>query len=335
MISHLLDLTKIFCYIVFMTEKKRSLPANAPTEYKVDNAVILAAGFGSRFTPISLCKPKGLVKIGGVPLVERQILHLLQKGICDITLITGYMAEAFFYLKDKYGVKFIFNPDHAVKNNLSSLYFARKELKNTYILSSDNYMSENIYSPTETMSWYSCAYAHEYTNEWCLDLDDDNRIVDVHVGGKNSWYMYGSVFFNRDFSDKMVPLLEKYYPLPEWADKYWEDILIAHANDLPIYAKKFSENIVYEFESLDELRAFDRSTTEDEENPYIAEIAELLAVPVKKIREFSPVASAAAYPGAFRFSVENKRFVALPANHEDMPANPLAQGRLLHVYPCE
>ena len=40
--------------------------------YKVRNAVIMAAGFSSRFAPLSYECPKGLVKIKGEVLVERQ-----------------------------------------------------------------------------------------------------------------------------------------------------------------------------------------------------------------------------------------------------------------------
>lgn len=41
--------------------------------YKVDNAVILAAGSASRFIPLSLEQPKGLYEVKGEPLIERQI----------------------------------------------------------------------------------------------------------------------------------------------------------------------------------------------------------------------------------------------------------------------
>ena len=41
--------------------------------YKVDNAIILAAGLSSRFAPISYEKPKGLLRVRGEVLIERQI----------------------------------------------------------------------------------------------------------------------------------------------------------------------------------------------------------------------------------------------------------------------
>ena len=62
------------------------------------NAIILAAGKSSRFAPFTYEKPKGLFRVKGEILVERQIEQLLQAGISDIYVVVGYMKEKFFYL---------------------------------------------------------------------------------------------------------------------------------------------------------------------------------------------------------------------------------------------
>ena len=41
--------------------------------YKVDNAVIMAAGTASRFAPLSFERPKALIEVKGEVLIERQI----------------------------------------------------------------------------------------------------------------------------------------------------------------------------------------------------------------------------------------------------------------------
>ena len=73
--------------------------------YRVDCAVIMAAGFGSRFVPLSFETPKGLLEVFGEPMVERQIKQLIEAGITDIAIVVGYMKEKFDYLTDKYGVR--------------------------------------------------------------------------------------------------------------------------------------------------------------------------------------------------------------------------------------
>ena len=74
--------------------------------YKVDNAVILAAGAATRFVPLSLEQPKGLYEVRDEKIIERQIKQLKSAGINNITLVLGYKKEMFFYLKDKYNIKF-------------------------------------------------------------------------------------------------------------------------------------------------------------------------------------------------------------------------------------
>ena len=53
---------------------RKGLEALAP--YRVDNAVILAAGAATRFIPLSLEQPKGLYEVKGERLIDRQIEHI-------------------------------------------------------------------------------------------------------------------------------------------------------------------------------------------------------------------------------------------------------------------
>ena len=101
----------------------------------VNNAVIMAAGTSSRFAPLSYEKPKALIEVKGEVLIERQIRQLKDSGIKEIYIVTGYMAEQFDYLKDKYGVCLIHNPFYLSRNNNSSIWVARNVIKNTYICS--------------------------------------------------------------------------------------------------------------------------------------------------------------------------------------------------------
>ena len=45
--------------------------------YRVDNAVIMAAGTSSRFAPLSYERPKALTEVKGEVLIERQIRQIL------------------------------------------------------------------------------------------------------------------------------------------------------------------------------------------------------------------------------------------------------------------
>ena len=63
---------------------------DALENYKVDNAVILAAGASTRFIPLSLEQPKGLFEVKGERLIERQIKQLKDAGIDDITVVVVF-----------------------------------------------------------------------------------------------------------------------------------------------------------------------------------------------------------------------------------------------------
>ena len=63
--------------------------------YKVDNAIIMAAGVSSRFAPLSYETPKAVTNVRGEILIERQIRQLHEAGIRDIYIIVGYKAEQF------------------------------------------------------------------------------------------------------------------------------------------------------------------------------------------------------------------------------------------------
>lgn len=227
--------------------------------YKVDNAIIMAAGTSSRFVPLSYELPKALITVKGEVLIERQIRQLKEAGINEIVVVTGYKKELFYYLKEKYNVIIIENDDYDKRNNNSSIYVAKKYLKNTYICSADNYFPINPFKSTVKFSFYSALFSKNHTDEWCIHTDNNGYIDDVTIGGSNSWYMIGHVFWSNEFSNKFVKILEDVYDMPETKDKLWETIYLEHLDTLKLKIQKYQEGYIFEFDSLDELRKFDIS----------------------------------------------------------------------------
>lgn len=250
----------------------------------VDNAIIMAAGTSSRFAPLSYEKPKALIEVRGEILIERQILQLQEAGIKEIIVVTGYNAEQFEYLRDKYHVVLVHNPDYINRNNNASIYVVRDYLKNSYICSSDNYFITNPFENEVDDSYYSAVYAEGETREWCIS-EEDGWIKDVKVGGHDSWVMLGHVFWSESFSRSFIHILEKEYDKPETADKLWESIYIEHINELPMKIRKYPNNFIFEFDTLDELRVFDNSYINDTRSEILKKVAEELGVEERFIRE--------------------------------------------------
>lgn len=241
------------------------------------NAIIMAAGTSSRFVPLSVERPKGLVEVKGEILIERQIRQLKEAGITDITLVVGYKAEMFAYLRDKYAVDIVYNEDFACYNNTSSLIRVIEKLDNTFICSSDNYFPENVFTREAVDSYYSALYAEGKTNEYCLITNAEDQITDVNFGGHDSWYMVGHVFFNHEFSENFRKLMIKEYCNETTKQGYWEDLYIRYIDQLPkMKINRYQEGDIQEFDSLDELRMFDSSYVEDTRSTVVKSICRTL-----------------------------------------------------------
>ena len=61
----------------------------------VKNAVILAAGKSSRFRESGVLKPKVLMKVGGLRLLERSILTLNKAGVDHFRIVVGAYRDQF------------------------------------------------------------------------------------------------------------------------------------------------------------------------------------------------------------------------------------------------
>ena len=59
----------------------------------IRQAMILAAGKGTRMRPLTLTTPKPLIKVGGRALIEWHILALRQAGITDIVINAAWLAD--------------------------------------------------------------------------------------------------------------------------------------------------------------------------------------------------------------------------------------------------
>ena len=275
---------------------------------KVDNAIIMAAGTSSRFAPLSYEKPKSLIEVKGEILIERQIMQLKEAGIPEIYIVTGYKADQFVYLKEKYGVKLIHNPNYLTRNNNGSIWCVRNILHNSYICSSDNYFMMNPFESDVAECYYAAEFSEAHTAEWCMTEDEYGFIDSVTIGGENAWYMIGHAYFNKAFSDPFVRILEKEYEASETRQGYWEDVYIRHISELPMKINRYANGDIFEFDTLDELRKFDDSYVSDTRSAIIKDICSEHGWAENDLKEFRKVK----FEGnalQFRFKVGNTHYL--------------------------
>ena len=226
--------------------------------YRVQNAIILAAGMSTRFVPFSYEKPKGLTVVKGEVLIERQIRQLREAGVEEIIIVLGHMMEKFLYLVDKFNVKIVLNEEYRYKNTHSSLYFSREYLKNSYICCADNYFPKSVFHKYEPHSLYSTLYMEGILRgERGVFTDKNGLITATQRPAVDQWVMNGYAYFNREFSDKFRVILEDMYDTPGSEGLYWEQVYAEHVDELPLYEKRYKSEQVMEFDSVAELEAFD------------------------------------------------------------------------------
>ena len=266
---------------------ERGIEALEP--YRVRNAVIMAAGLSSRFVPLSYERPKGMLRVRGEVLIERQIKQLLKRGISDITVIVGYKKEYFFYLAAKYGVRIVVNDQYAERNNSWTLWLVRDLLSNTYVCSSDDFFTRNPFERYVWKSYYAASYVSGPTDEWCIEAGSKDRITRVTVGGRDSWVMLGHVYFDHEFSERFIPLLDAAMRKAENYDKLWESIYVDHLKELDMEIKRYPEDVIHEFDSLDELEKFDPNFIENVDSEIFDNIVGVLGCSRDEIRDFYPM----------------------------------------------
>lgn len=275
---------------------------------KVDNAIIMAAGTSSRFAPLSYEKHKALIEVNGEILIERQIKQIKEAGIEDIIIVTGYKADDFAYLEDKYAVKLIHNTEYLTRNNNGSIYVVRDYLKNSYICSSDNYFKDNPFELYVDDCYYSAIYADGITKEWCVYEDKEGYINQVQIGGENAWFMLGHVFWSQEFSNKFLKILDKIYDLDETKGFLWEDIFMRHLDELKMKIRKYPNDFIFEFDTLDELREFDKSYVNDSRSNILKEISNSFNVEEKELTDIVAFKDKNTAAAGFYFKLRSTMF---------------------------
>ena len=184
----------------------------------------------------------------------------------------------------------------------------RDQLSNTYICSSDNYFVENPFEKYVYRGYYSTIFAEGETDEYCATEDSNNMIVDIQIGGKDTWAMVGHVYFDRAFSEKFVKILETEFKHEPYKEQLWEDYYTRNVHELHLEARHYSADIVKEFDSLDELRQFDDRYLMNSNSEIIDNICKTLNCDASDIVHIKPLKDGLTNT-SFSFDCLDKKYV--------------------------
>lgn len=97
-------------------------------------AIIMAAGKGSRIEELTGGNPKSFLEINGKKLIEYNLDMLRDIGVDKIVIVTGYRDDAFRELtKNMSDVILKYNPFYSLVNVLGSFYMGMDELDDDFI----------------------------------------------------------------------------------------------------------------------------------------------------------------------------------------------------------
>lgn len=99
--------------------------------------VLMAGGKGTRISSISSDVPKPLIKIEGVPVLEREVICLRNQGFTDLILTVSHMADQIMdYFGDggRFGVNIEYFVEEQPLGNAGALFKLRDKLTEPFLL---------------------------------------------------------------------------------------------------------------------------------------------------------------------------------------------------------
>lgn len=237
----------------------RGLAALEP--YRVKKAVILAAGFGSRMMPATEHRPKPLVTVNGVRILDTLLDALTAVGITDITIVRGYRKECFRELLAKYPfLKLVDNDLYAQTNNISSAMMVLDEIDGCYLCEADLYIT----NPAIITKYQ---YASNILGSWSLETDDwsfrldDGHITDYRKGNTYCYNYYGISYWTPEDSARMREDIRQVYEREDGGrDVFWEFIpLVLRREHYAVEVRPCEKTDVMEIDNYYELQQLDPS----------------------------------------------------------------------------
>ena len=207
--------------------------------------IILAAGKGSRLNGTAGDKPKCLVELGGMTLIERQIGVLERAGIDDIVVVVGCQAAR---VRAAVGdsVTYVENSRFTETNSLYSLWTARALLYEGFVVLNCDVLFHPLLLDDLLATHHDAALLIAYHEAGQPSFGDEEmkvkvaggRVVDIsktmdpdEADGEN----LGIVKFGPQSAPHLVSILDRVVAgggLRDWAPKAFREF----AQDRPLHA---------------------------------------------------------------------------------------------------
>lgn len=217
-------------------------------------AIILAAGMGTRLRPLTNEVPKALVKIGSESFFERQVRLLRNRGIEEITVLTGYHAEAFKPWHDEPDLCFIHNEHYHDWNNLYSMYLVRDRLADTLVLDGDVWIGEGVLPDrTPATSRWFVGHRTDMVKEWVVVQDVSGRVCRIEVRSGEGWILTGISYWSGQDGPCLATVMEGMMHRPDATTLFWDEAPRSSLEVLEVHAEHLGSGDWTEVDTVEEL----------------------------------------------------------------------------------
>lgn len=197
-------------------------------------AIILAAGQGTRLKKYTENLPKGMLIFMGKTIIERQIEMYRKCGVDNIIVIRGFAADKIPYE----GVRYYTNENFANTNMVESLMSAKNEFNDDVIVSYSDIIFEEQMLKTmlESTADFAVAVDDDWKKYWekrygridfdteSLSIDEKGNIVELGLEnpdlGKIDARYVGLLKFSRKGLQHIEEIMEMAYL--NFEDKPWQ-----------------------------------------------------------------------------------------------------------------
>lgn len=243
-----------------------------PVKARVTTALLLAAGTGSRLQPLTLDAPKCLTEVGGIPILERLVNNLRAQGFKRLVVVIGHLGDRIQEFLQQHAadiqVDYVINPDYRTTNNIYSLFLARQQIREPFLLvESDLVFEPWMLDDMLQTDKIAISNMRPWMNGTTVELGSDNQVTAFHMGGEHlgdarQYKTVNLYSVSLDSWGKIDKRLNHYISAGRF-NEYYEAVFAEMIADgtLSFDAVFFDADRWYEIDTMEDLRAAENMFT--------------------------------------------------------------------------